>query len=32
MINATYKVHGHDLEVVKQGKYLWITLADPYME
>ena len=21
-INATYKIHGHDSEVVKQGKYL----------
>ena len=27
-INATYKIHNHDLEVVKQGKYLGVTLAD----
>ena len=27
-ISATYKIHNHDLEVVKQGKYLGVTLAD----
>ena len=27
-INATYKIHNHDLEVVKQGKYLGVTLAE----
>ena len=27
-INATYKIHNHDLEMVKQGKYLGVTLAD----
>ena len=27
-INATYKIFNHDLEVVKQGKYLGVTLTD----
>ena len=27
-INATYKIHNHDLEVVKQGKNLGVTLAE----
>ena len=27
-INATYKIHNHDLEVVKQGKFLGVTLAE----
>ena len=27
-INATYKIHNHDLEMVKQGKCLGVTLAD----
>ena len=27
-INVTYKIHGHDLEVVKEGKYLGVTIAD----
>ena len=27
-INATYKIHNHDLEMVKQGKFLGVTLAD----
>ena len=27
-ISATYKIHNHDLEVMKQGKYLGVTLAD----
>ena len=26
-INATYKIHNHDLEMVKQGKFLGVTLA-----
>ena len=27
-ISDTYKIHNHDLEVTKQGKYLGVTLAD----
>ena len=27
-ICATYKIHNHDQELVKQGKYLGVTLAD----